>query len=69
MKSNFFVYYQSKRYYPVLVVQKDFALWGNTPATALLRNQNLTVPFGLIVLSNSKRDYFVSAIREFGRCI
>jgi len=30
------LYYQSKRYCPVLVALEDFAFWGNTLATALL---------------------------------
>ena len=43
-------YWQSKRYSPVLVALKGSALWGNTLATALLHDQNWTIPFGLIVL-------------------
>jgi len=43
------LYYQSKRYCPVLVAQEGSALWGITLATALLLDQNWTIPFGLIV--------------------
>jgi len=44
------MYYQSKKYCPVLVAQEGSAIWGNTLATALLHDQNRTIPFGLIVL-------------------
>jgi len=39
----------TKRYCPVLVAQEGSALWRNTLATALLQDQNRTIPFGLIV--------------------
>ena len=39
--------YQS-RYCPVLVAQEGSALWGNTLASALLHDQNQTIPFELI---------------------
>jgi len=42
-------YYQSKRYCAVLIALEGSALWGNTLATALLHDQNWTIPFGLIV--------------------
>ena len=45
------VYYQSRRYCPALVAQKDSALWEYTLTTALLCHQNRTIPFGLIVQS------------------
>jgi len=48
------VYYQSKGYCPVLVVQQGSALWGNTLATALLHDQNQTIPLGLIVQISSE---------------
>jgi len=45
------LYYQFKRYCPVLVALEGSALWSNTYATALLHDQNRTIPFGLIVQS------------------
>jgi len=41
------IYYQSTRYYLVLVAQEGSSLQGNSLATALLRHQNRTVPFGI----------------------
>jgi len=43
-------YFQSQRYFVVLVAQKCSAIWGKTLAAALLYDQNQTIPFGLIVL-------------------
>jgi len=40
--------YAPKRYCPVLVAQEGSALWGNTLTTALLHDQNRTIPYGLI---------------------
>ena len=54
------MYYQSKRYCPVLVAQEGSALWGNTLATALLHDQNATIPFGLIVLQYKSFEIFRS---------
>jgi len=44
----FFLYYQSKRYCPVLVAQEGSALWGSTLATTLLHDLNRTIPFGVM---------------------
>jgi len=44
------MYWRSKRYCPVLVALEGSALWGNTLATAMLHDQNWTIPSGLIVL-------------------
>jgi len=38
-----------QRYCPVLVTLEGSALWRNTFATALLHDQNWTIPLGLIV--------------------
>jgi len=38
-------YYQSKWYRPILVALQGSALWGNTLATALLHDQNRTIPW------------------------
>jgi len=38
-------YYRSKRYFPLLVVQEGFALWGNALTTALFHDHNWTIPF------------------------
>jgi len=39
-----------------LVVQQGSALSGNTLATALLHDQNRTIPFGLIVQVGTVRE-------------
>jgi len=44
------MYYQSKRYCPVLDRQEGSALWGNTLTNTLLHDLNRTKPFGTIVL-------------------
>jgi len=46
--NDLYTHYQSKNYCPVLVAQEGSALWGNTLATALLHDQNRTIPFGLM---------------------
>jgi len=43
-------HYQFRRYCPVLVALEGSALRRNTLATALLHDQNRTIPFGLIVV-------------------
>jgi len=50
---TYHMYKQSKRYCPVLVALEGSALWGNTLATALLHDQNWTIPYGLIVQSRA----------------
>ena len=57
-------YYQSIRYCPVLIAQEGSALWGNTLTTALLHDQNRTIPFGLIVLLTTVPAIY-KAIWEF----
>ena len=42
-------YYQSKTYCPVLVAQEGSTLWGSILITALLHDQNRTIPYGLLV--------------------
>jgi len=44
----------SIRYCPVLVALEGSALWGNTLATALLHDQNWTIPFGRGAFDSAK---------------
>jgi len=48
-------------------VQEGSALWGNTLATALLNNQNRTIPVGLIVHTVRMHLVYVSIASPFQR--